>query len=129
MSNNRFDVEGFFSSLDIVREERKKTWKQVATEARVAASTLTRIGQGRRPDVDGLAALCSWADLDARNYYRPTQSNQLNTEALAQISALLRADRNLSREGAVAMEQMLKSAYQHLRKNVDDAKTEEGLQS
>lgn len=119
MSNSRFDVEGFFSTLDSVRQSRKKTWKQVAAEAGVAASTLTRIGQGRRPDVDGLAALAAWSGVDVGRFYLPVAQFKETTEPLAEITALLRADKNLEGDAAIALEKMLKSAYEHLRKEND----------
>lgn len=119
MSNARFDVEGFYSALDSERQTRRLTWKQVAAESSVAASTLTRMGQGKRPDVDGLAALASWAGIDVQLFYRPIEQQGTKAEALTQITALLRADRNLSGESAKALESMLKSAYEHMRKRRD----------
>ena len=123
MSNSRFDAEGFYSALDSVRQARRLTWKQIAAQAGVAASTLTRMGQGKRPDIDGLAALASWSKLDVSNFYRPREASARNTEPLAEITALLRADKNLSGEGAIALENMLKSAYEHLRRDVDGDET------
>ena len=123
MSNSRFDAEGFYAALDSERQTRRLTWKQVATEANVAASTLTRMGQGKRPDVDGLAALASWSGIDVGLFYRPADDRRTKSEPLAEITALLRADRNLSGESAVALESMLKSAYEHMRKNVGQKET------
>ncbi len=115
MSNNRFDGEGFYAALDSQRQARRLTWKKVAAEAGVAASTLTRMGQGKKPDVDGLAALVSWSGLDVGDFVRPAEPNTDDAEPLAKITALLRADRNLSGDSAKALESMLKSAYEHMR--------------
>lgn len=123
MSNSRFDAEGFYSALDSVRQARRLTWKQIAAQAGVAASTLTRMGQGKRPDIDGLAALASWSNLDVSSFYRPREMSARNVEPLAEITALLRADKNLSGEGAIALENMLKSAYEHLRRDADGDET------
>lgn len=119
MSNDRFDAEGFYAALDSERQARRLTWKQVAAQAEVAASTLTRMGQGRRPDIDGLAALASWAGIDVKVFYRTAYSDQRTAEPLTKITALLRADKNLSGESAKALESMLKSAYEHMRKTRD----------
>lgn len=116
MSNQRFDAEGFYAALDGARNSKGITWKKVANEAGVAASTLTRMGQGKRPDIDGLAALASWSGLDVSLFYRPGSSIEENAEPLAKITALLRADRNLTGDSAKALESMLKSAYGHMRK-------------
>ncbi len=119
MSNQRFDAGGFYAALDGTRETKNLTWKQVAKEAGIAASTLTRMRQGKRPDINGLAALASWSGLDVKKFYRPVKKVLPETEPLAEITALLRADRNLSGESARALETMIKSVYKHMRKNRD----------
>ncbi len=70
MTTDRFDGEAFFAALDGARAARRLTWKKVAEEAAVPASTLTRMSQGRRPDIDSLAALCTWSGLKADDFYR-----------------------------------------------------------
>jgi hypothetical protein len=56
----RLDVATPHSALDYVRAHRRMTWKAVADEAGLSASTLTRLGQGHAPDADGLCALMVW---------------------------------------------------------------------
>jgi transcriptional regulator with XRE-family HTH domain len=116
MSNHRFDAEAFYAALDSERESRGLTWKQVAKEARVSASTLTRMGQGKRPDVDSLASLATWAHIDIDQFLIAKKDIKASPAPLTQITALLRADRNLKTGGAEALEAILKSAYVHLRK-------------
>jgi transcriptional regulator with XRE-family HTH domain len=60
---SRFDLAAFCTSLDAVRASQGLTWRGVAGAAGVSPSTLTRMNQGKRPDVDGLAALCAWSGL------------------------------------------------------------------
>jgi transcriptional regulator with XRE-family HTH domain len=116
MSNSRFDAEAFYAALDSERQARRKTWKQVAAEAKVSASTLTRMGQGKRPDVDSLAALAIWLRLEIDQFLVGERNAKASAEPLTQITALLRADRNLKAGGAETLEALLKSAYEHLRK-------------
>jgi len=71
MKSARFDTPAFYSALDIVRRGRELHWSQVALESGLSASTLTRMSQGKRPDIDGLAALCAWSGLSADKYIRP----------------------------------------------------------
>jgi transcriptional regulator with XRE-family HTH domain len=111
-----FDHEAFYDALDATRQARKLNWKQVATEAGISPSTLTRLGQGKRPDVDSLAALCSWADLDA-GAYRKGLERKGEPEPLAVIATYLRSDRNLSEDGAKMMEQLVRSTYETLRQD------------
>ncbi|MDK1378163.1 MULTISPECIES: helix-turn-helix domain-containing protein [unclassified Sinorhizobium] len=110
----RFDGERFFSALDAARAARGLTWKKVAEQAKVPASTLTRMSQGRKPDVDSLSALCAWSGIKADDFF--TNGKKQKAETLAEVTALFRADPNLSKEGAIAMEAIIKAAYEQIRK-------------
>ena len=115
MTDIHFDGDAFFAALDSHRQARRLTWKKVAEQSKVSASTLTRLAQGRRPDVDSLASLCAWAGISADDFFRGKRS-QKHTEPLTQITAYLRADPQLTKEGAVALETLIKTAYERLRK-------------
>lgn len=110
---DRFDSEAFYAALNAARLSRQKTWKEVAQEAGVAASTLTRIGQGAKPDVNGLAALLAWSNLKAEMFIRG--ANQKEAESIAKITALLRADPQLSAQNAKLIEDIVVSTYNRLR--------------
>lgn len=116
MSNPRFDAEAFYAALDSEREARGKTWKQVAKEAKVSASTLTRMGQGKRPDVDSLASLTVWSGVEVDQFVRGKGQDKNLPEPLTRITALLRADKNLTSEGVETLEAIMKSAYSHLKR-------------
>lgn len=118
MSRERsFDPDAFFSALDAARMSRGLHWKAVAKETGVSASTLTRISQGRRPDVDSLAALSSWASLEPDTFFRRAAAgaDEARAEPLAEISVLLRRDPNLSTEAAAALDELVKATYERLR--------------
>lgn len=106
--------EIFYQALDGHRQSKNMTWKKVAEKAEVSASTLTRIAQGKRPDVDTLAALCTWSGLKADDFFAH-DGVVVEAEPLAHIMAHLRADKNISPEGAKAIEVMIKSAYEQFR--------------
>jgi transcriptional regulator with XRE-family HTH domain len=111
-----FDNEGFFAALDVERSARSMHWKAVADEAGVSASTLTRIGQGRRPDVDSFAALTRWAGLDADSFFLDSEPTRRNAASpLTNISMLLRHDPKLSKDSAAAIEEILRATYNRLR--------------
>lgn len=109
-----FDNEGFYAALNAVRLSRQMTWKDVAAETGVNASTLSRIGQGSNPDVDGLAALLKWSKLKAEDFIDGAGGGE--AEPLAQISALLRADPKLSSNNAQLLETLLMTTYNELLK-------------
>lgn len=110
-----FDSDAFFSALDGVRIARGKNWKQLANEAGISPSTLTRMAQGKRPDVDSLAALGRWSGLTIDSFVRKGQA-VAEAEPLAMISTYLRADRHLSPEAQKALEAVIKATYERLRR-------------
>lgn len=109
-----FDNEGFYTALDRTRQARKLNWKLVAAQSGVSASTLTRMAQGKRPDVDGLAALASWSGLSTDDFVR-SEAQRAEPEPLAVISTYLRSDRNLTPEAAAALDEVVKATYERLR--------------
>jgi transcriptional regulator with XRE-family HTH domain len=108
-----FDGTGFYDALDSQRRARNLNWKQVAAESGVSASTLTRMAQGKRPDVDGLAALASWSGLNADDFIR-SDGERRDPEPLAKITTYLRSDKNLTPEAATALDQVIKATYERL---------------
>ncbi len=110
-----FDGDAFYRALEATVTARSKNWKQVAAETGVNASTLTRMAQGRRPDAASLAALSAWAGLNPSDFVQAPYKTH-RPEAMAQISTLLRADPNLDTEGAEAIEAIVRTAYERLRK-------------
>jgi transcriptional regulator with XRE-family HTH domain len=110
---DRFDTEAFYAALNAVRLSRQMTWKDVAQEAGVNASTLSRVGQGANPDVDGLAALLAWSKLKAEMFIRGAREGE--PEAIAKITALLRADPKLTKNNAKLLENIIIDTYKSLR--------------
>lgn len=112
----RFDAAGFYQALDATRLARGLSWKDVASASGVSASTLTRMAQGKRPDVDSLAALAAWSGLATDRFVR-TAEPRLAPEPLAVISAQLRSDPRLTPEAQSALDQVIKVTYERLRKD------------
>jgi transcriptional regulator with XRE-family HTH domain len=115
MAQGRFDTEGFCAALDAERRTRKLTWKLVAGESGVSASTLTRMAQGRRPDLEGLAKLCAWSGLSADDFIR-TGATSTEPGTLAKITSYLRADPHLDAQSAEMIEHLIKTTYERFRK-------------
>lgn len=110
-----FDSKAFYAALDAQRQSKEMTWRQVAGAAKVSASTLTRMAQGRRPDLDGLARLCTWAGLNANDYIRSSDPTG-EPETLARISTYLRADPHLEPATAEMLDKLIRSTYETFRK-------------
>ena len=66
--NGRFDWDGFFYDLNTIRLKRRASWKDVAEQSRVTASSLTRLEQGKTLTVENLARLLLWSGLSFDAY-------------------------------------------------------------
>ena len=114
MPKGMFDAEGFYSALDDQRMSRDVTWKQVADQSGVSASTLTRMAQGKRPDVDTLACLLSWSGLSADDFIIDCGETEARQPSpVESIAAHFRRDKDLPPEAKRAIEAALKAMYQH----------------
>ena len=115
-----FDGDAFYRALEATVSARSRTWKEVAAETGVSASTLTRMAQGRRPDAASLAALSAWAGLNPSDFVRAAYKPK-RPEALSQISTLLRADPNLDAQSAEAVDAIVRAAYERLKRSGDQS--------
>ena len=120
--NPRFDVAALHAAMDAQRRSRRLTWKDVAAESGVSASTLTRLSQGRQPDVNSLAALTAWLGMAADQFMRSRPVAQFGAPSpLAQISSIIHRDPRLNAEGVAALEEMIKATYARLRTDRDES--------
>ena len=117
----RFDVTALHAAMDGQRRSRRLTWKDVAAESGVSASTLTRLSQGRQPDVNSLAALTAWLGMSADHFMRAESVAKFGSPSpLAQISSIIHRDPHLNPEGIAALEEMIKATYARLRTDRDE---------
>jgi len=109
-----FDADAFYETLDGERRSRQLNWKEVAAEAGVSQSTLTRLGQGRRPDVDSFARLVAWGGFAADQF---VTAPRLRTAGgfLTNLPTYLRSDPNLDDKGVQALETIIRAAYGQFR--------------
>ena len=113
---NRFDVAALHAAMDSERRSHRLTWKDVAAQSGVSASTLTRLSQGRQPDVNSLAALTAWLGMSADHFMRADTVDQFGAASpLAQISSIIHRDPRLNPEGVVALEELIRATYARLR--------------
>jgi transcriptional regulator with XRE-family HTH domain len=116
MSKAEFDIAAFYQALDSCRLAKRLNWKQVAEASGVSASTLSRLAQGKRPDVDSLAGLLNWASLSADAFVGRGDSAGARAEPLSQITSVLYGDSSLPVESRDAMIDMITAAYVRLRR-------------
>lgn len=109
-----FDFNAFYTALDAQREAKNMSWRDVANETGVNASTLTRLGQGKSPDVENFLALIDWLGIDAKTFW--DMKEQGKPETLAIISTALRNDPYLDDKGATLIDELVRNAYKNLCK-------------
>lgn len=115
MQKSQFDADAFFDALESARLTKKMPWKKVADEAGVSASTLTRMAQGKRPDVDTLAALATWASLKVDNFILSAEPKTMSENVIEEVAALFRADPSLSPDAKSAIEAIVRTAHEKLK--------------
>jgi len=120
MSNKQeFDAAGFYSGLERAVRARKVNWKDVSNETGVSQTTLTRMGQGRRPDAASLAALSAWAGINPADYVPRTFPNrQTEGQTLDKVALLFRQDAQLSDDARKKLEAIVESAYNALKDTI-----------
>lgn len=111
-----FDADAFYETLDGERRSRGLNWKEVAAEARVSQSTLTRLGQGKRPDVDSFARLVGWGGFAADQFVVTPKMRQTGG-FLTTLPTALRSDPNLDAKGVQALETIIRAAYDQFRQS------------
>lgn len=102
----------------LVRAQRgSRGLRDVAAEIEnVSPSTLSRVENGNKPDMDTFLLLCDWLDVPPAKFFYST----MNRDEIDQLPApesiafLLRADRNLDPATANVLATLVKAAYRDL---------------
>ncbi|WP_371781777.1 helix-turn-helix domain-containing protein [Streptosporangium subroseum] len=120
MAESRLDTVALHAALDAQRERRGLSWRQLAKEVGVSPSTMTRLAQGQRPDVDAFAALVHWLGQPADTFLRGQQDGAAeDADLVAQMASVIRARRDLRDEDAKYLENLLKAGTQGIANNMN----------
>ncbi len=114
MPEATLDVEALVGVLDAQRQAKGLSWRQLASKAGVSQSTLTRMQQGKRPDVDTFASLIRWLGIPAEQFLTAqTHKTRKNSEPhpVAVISTYLRAKKEMSPETLHAVDELIQAAF------------------
>jgi len=66
----RFDGKALYEALERARLDRGLTWQQLARAVGVSATTMTRLRDGGRLEVDGMLAMVGWLGLPVEQFVR-----------------------------------------------------------
>lgn len=107
MQRPHLDVDALYIALDQKRRNLGWSWRQVATAVGIAASTLSRMTQGKRPDVDSFAALVKWLRVPADTFLRGEIDGVASGAAISELSTHLRASKEMPEEKVDAFRDLL----------------------
>ena len=109
----RFDFPAFYKALSATVSARETTWKTVSEQTGVSQSTLSRMSSGRQPDAASLTALAAWSGINPVDF---TSAPKRRREPIAAVGRLLRQDPGLDEAGADALEAIIRTAYESLKR-------------
>ncbi len=110
MPQNQIDLDALVGALDSERRAREISWRQLAAEAGVSPSTLTRMQQGKSPDMNTFTALTRWLVIPAERFYVKSTQPRSAEDPLAVISTLLRGKKKLSPKAMVALQELVNAS-------------------
>lgn len=110
MPQNLLDLDSLVGTLDSERKVRGLSWRQLAMQAQVSPSTLTRMQQGKSPDVNTFTALTKWLNIPAERFYSAEVTQKDSEDPLAVISTLLRGKRKMSPKAMAALQELINAA-------------------
>ncbi|MFE1198643.1 helix-turn-helix domain-containing protein [Streptomyces olivaceoviridis] len=115
MARTRVNVSALYAALDAARTKKELSWRQLAAEVGVSPSTMTRMANGNRPDVDAFLALVQWLGIPAETFMTDPEDGQQEgraeePELMAQLAPLLRARSDLGADDVTYLEEVIGAA-------------------
>ena len=111
------NVDALYTALDTQRRREGLTWRSVAQQLGVSASTFTRLKDGRRPDVDSFAAMVAWLGVPSEEFFVHEGATP-HEEPQARVS-YLRAKKDLDPKTVEALEELLRAAEKVMKSQQD----------
>jgi transcriptional regulator with XRE-family HTH domain len=112
MAQKFIHVETLVAALDAERKTKGLSWRQLAKAAGVSPSTLTRMQQGKSPDVNTFSALATWLNIPAERFYTEHSHHLTQHEnPMAVISTLLRGKKKMNPKAVSALQELVIAAF------------------
>lgn len=116
MATTKIDVRGLYAALDAQRSELGWSWRQLAKEAGVSPSLLSRLGNGDRPDANGFATLVRWLNMRAEQFMIDDATiDRPEPELVTQLAPLLRARKDLTDEDVTYLEDIIRATVRRVK--------------
>jgi len=115
MAEKQIDVDKLVAALDARRRAEGMSWRKLALDAGVSPSTLTRMQQGKSPDVNTFTALTKWLNIPAERFgleaAHDRGSQPAEAHPMSVVSTLLRGKHKMSPRAMNALEELVNAAY------------------
>ncbi len=115
------NVKSLHAALDAAREQRDLSWRQLAKELGVSASTISRMAQGLRPDVSAFVAMTSWLRMPAESFYVGVEETSEEPDLVASLSPHLRARSDLTEKDVSYLEDVIAAAAKRFKSEREEA--------
>ena len=113
MAQTQINVDALVAALDSERRAKDLSWRQLAKDAGISPSTLTRMQQGKSPDVNTFTALTRWLNTPAERFYADTVASATgqDDDPLAVVSTLLRGKKRMNPKALAALQELVNAAF------------------
>jgi transcriptional regulator with XRE-family HTH domain len=92
MTQQRIDVAALVAALNAQRKALGLSWRRVAQDTGVSPSTLTRMQQGKSPDINTFTALTAWLKMPGEQFTSTESRKTAEPHPLAVLSTVLTAE-------------------------------------
>ncbi len=108
------------SLAPLLREKRgNRGIREIAGEIGISSATLSRVENGKTPDLDTFSKICKWLQLDPSEILDCKVQSQPDQSLKRNIPSVhLRADKNLSPKTAQALVEMILVAQKKISKKL-----------
>ncbi len=110
MPQNQLQLGVLVGALDSERKARGLSWRRLGAETGVSPSTLTRMQQGKSPDLNSLTALTRWLKIPVERFCAESIEPMGEEDPLAVVSTLLRGKKKLRPKAMTALQELVNAA-------------------
>ncbi len=114
MPQASINIPALYAALDARRQSDGASWRDVAQELQISASTFSRLAAGARPDVDTFATLLVWLGMGAERFTVHPGTAPRDPDPTAMIASYLHSSGDVTDEQAQALDNIIQAAYRSI---------------
>ena len=100
--------------IEIKKKRKNQGIRETSKEIGISPATLSRVENGKLPDLDTFRKICNWLNIDGGTILGCSKSADKESPPLQSLSVHLKADKNLSPKVADALANMIISSQKML---------------